>query len=262
MSRTNARIPLEVLAGWQEDDLDRVVPLIADEAELLPLRSQLEGTRYVGPDGARQMAKDLRSDWQDLSFEPDEIHHDDEVVVTIGRLTARPIGGGPPIDSRIGWRWTLRAGQIAFGQAHSDPDEALRLAGLANSTGRDVALVRKHYAAFNRDDVPGIIDTLDLDVEIVGSDERAAGARERFRGHHDAARFFAEIKELVADNEVVILSLEARPGRVEASVRLRGTLRATERSGSLPAMHFFTIADGLIARIETYRPDWRPGVGS
>ena len=123
--------------------------------------------------------------------------------------------------------------------------------------GRDVALVRRHYDAFNRDDVAGIIATLDPEVEILGSDERAGGARERFRGHTQATTFFAEIKELVADNDVWVLSLDARPGRVEASVRLRGTLRATERSGSLPAIHFFSIANELISRIETYRPDWR-----
>ena len=68
---------------------------------------------------------------------------------------------------------------------------------------------------------------------------------------------FAEIKEAVAHNDVAVLSLDARPGRVEASVRLHGTVRSSERSGSLPAIHFFAIRDGLIGRIETYRPDWR-----
>jgi len=257
VSRSNARIPVAALAGWQESDLDSVVPLIAPEAELRPLRSQVEEARYVGPAGAREIAEDLRRDWKSLAFEPEETHEDGENVVLLGRLTAEARASTLEIDTRIGWRWIVRDGQITFGQAHSDPDEALRLAGLEHTTGRDVALVRRHYDAFNRDDVAGIVATLDPEIEIVGSDERAAGSRERFRGHSQATTFFQGIKELVADNEVRVLSLDARPGRVEASVRLRGTLKASDRSGSLPAIHFFTIANGVIARIETYRPDWR-----
>lgn len=257
MSARNARIPVAALAGWQEDELDKVVPLVAPDAELRPLRSQLEGTSYVGPQGARQIAADLRRDWSTISFEADEIHEDGETVVLIGALRATSRHSGAEVDTRIGWRWLVRDRRIAFGQAHSDPAEALRRAGLDRTTARDVAVVRRHYAAFNQNDVPGIVATLDPEVEIVGSDERAAGRRERFRGHTQAATFFAEIKELVADNQVHVLSLDARPGRVEATVRLRGTLRSSERSGSLPAMHVFLLSRGLIARIETYRPDWR-----
>lgn len=257
MSPSTARIPVAALAAWQESDLDSVVTLIAPDAELRPLRSQLEQTHYVGPEGARAVAEDLERDWAELTFDPDETHEDGETVVVIGHLRARARDSGAEIDTRVGWHWIVRDGQISFGQAHSDPEEALRIAGLDRTTGRDVALVRRHYDAFNRDDVAGIVATLDKDVEIVGNDERAGGAPERFRGHAQATTFFREIKELVADNDVHVLSLDARPGRVEASVRLRGTLRATDRSGSLPAIHFFTITNGLIARIETYRPDWR-----
>ena len=252
-----ARIPVAALAGWQENDLDSVVPLIAPDAELRPLQVQRERTQYVGPAGAREIADDLERDWAELIFEPDEIHEDGERVVVIGHLTAQARAGGTDLDARIGWHWVVRDGQITFGQAHSDPAEALRLAGLERTTGRDVALVRRHYEAFNDDDVGGIVATLDPEVEIVGSDERAGGARERFHGHAQATTFFRGIKELVAENDVHVLSLDARPGRVEASVRLLGTLKASDRSGSLPAIHFFTIVNGLIARIETYRPDWR-----
>jgi ketosteroid isomerase-like protein len=257
VSPSNARIPLAALAGWQADDLETVVSLVAPEAELRPLGSQLEETHYVGPEGARAVAEDLRRDWAELTFDPDETHEDGETVVVIGQLRARARDSGAEVDTRVGWHWVVRDGLITFGQAHSDPGEALRVAGLDRTTARDVALVRRHYDAFNRDDVAGVIATLDKDVEIVGNDERAGGAPERFRGHAQATTFFREIKELVADNDVYVLSLDARPGRVEASVRLRGTLRASERSGSLPAIHFFTIANGLIGRIETYRPNWR-----
>jgi ketosteroid isomerase-like protein len=177
----------------------------------------------------------------------EEVHQDGESVVVIGRRASTVVAG----------RWIVRDGKIVESHGHADPDEALRLAGLADSTALDIELVRRHYAAFNHDDVDAIVATLDPDVRILGTDERGAGTLELYSGIEQARGFFAEIKEEIADNEAIVLSLDARPGRVEASVRLSGTIRATERSGSLPAVHIFTISDGLIAQIETYRPDWR-----
>ena len=257
MSRSNAGIAIEALAAWQDRDVDRVAPLVAGQAELRPLRSQLENTRYIGPEGARQIDEDLARDWQSLSFEPDESHEEGENVVLVGRLRARPRFSGAEIDTRIGWRWVVRGGLIEFGQAHSDPIEALRQAGLAATTGREVALVRRHYEAYNRGEIPAVLATLRPDVEILESDERGSGEVARYRGQVGAAGFFNGIRELVADNEARVLSLEAQPGRIDASVRLHGTLRSSNRSGSIPAVHFFTLRDGLIARIETFRPNWR-----
>jgi ketosteroid isomerase-like protein len=257
MSASNARIVHEVLAAWQERRPERVVGLIAPEAEIRPLRAQLESTGYVGEAGMLRMWADLDSDWAQLEFDPDETHHDGDDVVVLGRVAGRSHGAGAEIDTRMGWRWIVQGGLIAHARSYSEPGDALRAAGLAETTGRDVALVRRHYEAFNRDDLDGVAGTLHAEVEIVGSDERGGGRLELHKGREQATAFFAEIKSLVTDNEVSVLSLDARPGRVEASVRLRGTLRESERSGSLPAIHFFAIRDGLIARIETYRPDWR-----
>jgi ketosteroid isomerase-like protein len=257
VSAGSARIVHEAFAAWQERDPDRIAGLIAPEVEFLPLRAQLESTSYVGEAGMRQMWEDLDRDWAQLEFDLEETHHDGDDVVVIGRISGRSHEAGAEIDTRIGWHWIVQAGRITFARSYSDPGEALRAAGLAETTARDVAVVRRHYAAFNRDDVAAIAETLHPEVEILGSDERGGGRLELYTGREEATAFFKEIKEAFANNDVAVLSLDARPGRVEASVRLHGTVRATERSGSLPAVHFFATRDGLIARIETYRPDWR-----
>ena len=257
MSAGNARIVHEALAAWQERDPERVAGLLAPGVEFLPLRAQLESTSYVGEAGMRRAWADLDRDWAALEFDPEETHHDGGDVVVIGRVSGRSHEAGAEIDTRIGWHWIVEGGLITLARSYSEPGEAIRAAGFAETTARDVALVRRHYAAFNRDDVAAITETLHPDIEILGSDERGGGRLELYKGRDESAAFFAEIKEAVANNDVAVLSLDARPGRVEASVRLHGTVRATERSGSLPAVHFFAIRDGLIARIETYRPDWR-----
>jgi ketosteroid isomerase-like protein len=178
----------------------------------------------------------------------EEVHSDGDHVVVVRRSDE---------GDRAAVHYVIRGDEVASEEPFSDPAEALRAAGLAETTGRDVLVVRRHYAAFNGDDLGAIAETLHPEVEILGSDERGGGRLELYSGREEATAFFAEIKEAVEHNDVAVLSLDARPGRVEASVRLHGTVRSTDRSGSLPAIHFFAIRDGLIARIETYRPDWR-----
>ena len=124
------------------------------------------------------------------------------------------------------------------------------------TTDRDVELVRRHYAAYDRGDIDGMIATLHPDAEIVSYDER--GRHERvWRGRSAARGLFVEIHMLVADIRAEILSLKSRPGHVEVTLGLHGTRRDTGASGPIPAVHVHEIRDGLIARIETYRPDWR-----
>lgn len=257
MAGPNAQIVRDALDAWRERDFARLEDLIHPRAELRPLRAQLERTEYVGAQGARQVAQDLERDWEDLEIDVDEIHEEGQTVAVLGRLTARGRASGASIDMRIGWHWIVRDGQITYGAAHSEPEEALQQAELSGVTHENISAVRRHYEAFNDGDVDRIAATLHPEIEIFGGDERAAGARERYRGIAEAREFFGEIKELVADNWVETLMLEATPQRVVASIRLHGTLRGTENPGALPAVHFFTIREGLIARIETYRPDWR-----
>ena len=182
------------------------------------------------------------------SFEVEELHEDGEHVVAIGWTED---------GHRAARRWIVHDGSVNRDEWYSDPDEALRAAGLDESTGHDVALVRRHYAAFGDGNLVAMTATLHPEVQIFVNDERAGGQREEHRGREEALALFDEIWTLVDDHGVDLLSAKATPGRVQASIRLHGVVRATGRMGPLPAIHFFTVSDGLISRIETYRPDWR-----
>ena len=183
-------------------------------------------------------------------FEAEEVHAAGSEVVVVGAKT----------DDRVAWRGTIANGELVSAPTRATPDDALREAGLADTTGRDVDLVRRHYAAYNRADAEAVLATLHPEVEILVRDERAGGRSETYRSHEEAAAFFAGIWQLVADNRVEILTLDATTGRVEASVRLSGRIRSTGLEGWVPAVHFFAIADRLIAKIETFRPDWRAAI--
>ena len=126
----NAEIVRSILAAWGTGDVEQMVRSIAAEAELLPLRAQLEGTAYRGPGGMRQFWEDLNADWEDLRLPISELRERGDSVVAICRLTARGRASGVDIDVRIGTLWELRDGEVMRLESFSDPADALRGAGL------------------------------------------------------------------------------------------------------------------------------------
>ena len=132
----------------------------------------------------------------------------------------------------------------------------------ANETAADDAAqenlkaVRLHYDAFASRDVDALVAGLDPKVVISIRDEHGRSAGEPIRGRDGARAFFEDIHAAVANPTVEIERLRADGNKVLAQVSLGGTLRDQEISGAIPAVHLFTVIDGLICEIRTHRPDW------
>jgi ketosteroid isomerase-like protein len=126
-----------------------------------------------------------------------------------------------------------------------------------DSAPKNLKLVRTHYAAFASGDLDGLVDGLDPDVAINVHDEHGKAAERPIRGRADARSFFEGINAAITDSTVEIERLRGDGNRVLAQVTLGGTMRDTGITGSIPAVHLFTIHDGLITEIRTHRPDWR-----
>ncbi len=122
---------------------------------------------------------------------------------------------------------------------------------------RNTKLVRLHYAAFASGDLDGLVDGLDEGVAISVHDEHGKAAEQPIRGRAGARSFFEGIDAAITDSTVEIERLRADGNRVLAQITLGGTLRETGITGSIPAVHLFTLHDGLITEIRTHRPDWR-----
>ena len=118
-------------------------------------------------------------------------------------------------------------------------------------------LVRLHYAAFASHDIDGIVAGLDPDIVIVVHDEHGTDTGELIVGLDAARAFFEGIAEAVTNTTVDINVLRGDGNRVLAQIAIGGTIRDTGRSGTIPAVHLFTLHDGLITEIRTHRPDWR-----
>jgi ketosteroid isomerase-like protein len=122
---------------------------------------------------------------------------------------------------------------------------------------QNLKLVRLHYAAFACGDLDGLVDGLDPDVAINVHDEHGKAAERPIRGRASARSFFEGIGAAITHSTVEIERLRADGNRVLAQITLGGTMRDTGVTGSIPAVHLFTLHDGLITEIRTHRPDWR-----
>jgi steroid delta-isomerase-like uncharacterized protein len=123
------------------------------------------------------------------------------------------------------------------------------------------ALIRRYYEAFNRGDIPGMLDCVTDDVvHDVNQGERRLG-KDRF--HAFCARMAHHYKERLED----ITVMETADGRrAAAEFNVHGTYLQTEtglpaatgQTYVLPAGTFFALRDGKIARITTYYnlTDW------
>jgi ketosteroid isomerase-like protein len=121
-------------------------------------------------------------------------------------------------------------------------------------TESDVEVVRRHYHAFNRGDLEALVEGLDPEVEFTGGDARAAlELGGPHRGRDAVRRYFAQLFETFAQNQVEVVKVEDDGDRLIASVYLHGPFRDTGIGGALPAVHVFTVRHGLILANCMYR---------
>ena len=128
MSEREIEIVRSVVAAWDRGDVDEMERWIAADAELRPLRAQLEGTVYRGPEGLRELWDDLNADWEDLKLPVDELREVGDKVLALGRLVARGRASGIDLEVPIGQLWEVRDGRVVGMVAYSDPEDAVRAA--------------------------------------------------------------------------------------------------------------------------------------
>jgi ketosteroid isomerase-like protein len=85
---------------------------------------------YEGADGARTFLEAWRDAWETWELEVDALHDAGERVVSVMRQHGRSKAAGMPVEMSFAMVWTLRDGKEARMDMYSDPDEALRAAGL------------------------------------------------------------------------------------------------------------------------------------
>ncbi len=118
------------MAGFNDRDFERMAAELSEDAELYPLRAQLEGKSYRGPAGVREMFADFDEDWEQLRVEIDELRDAGDQVAVRCHLRSRGRTSGVDLEVPIGFVWRFRDGKAVYMRSYSEPDDALRAAGL------------------------------------------------------------------------------------------------------------------------------------
>jgi ketosteroid isomerase-like protein len=82
-------------------------------------------------EGMAQFIAMLRETWSEWRFEPEQYLDAEERVIVSGRILAKGVASGVPIELDTTHVWTVRAGRATFFQAYRDRSEALEAAGLS-----------------------------------------------------------------------------------------------------------------------------------
>jgi ketosteroid isomerase-like protein len=130
VSAENVQIIRRLVQAFNDRDLDAMAQYMQPGAELYPLRAQLEGKAYRGHDGLREMLADFDQDWDFVRMDADEFRDAGDQVVVLGRLRARGRISRVDLDVPMGFVWRLRDGKVVYARSFSEPDDALRAAGL------------------------------------------------------------------------------------------------------------------------------------
>jgi ketosteroid isomerase-like protein len=125
----NLAIVRRATDAFNARDIEAFAAELDPDVELETLRAQLEGKRYRGRDGVREMFADFDEDWEYLRIEIDDLREAGEQVVLLGRLLSRGRASGVDLDVPIGFVWRLRDGKIVHGKTFSQQADALRAVG-------------------------------------------------------------------------------------------------------------------------------------
>ena len=130
MSAQNVESVRRFVEAFNERDVDAIAAELGGDAELYPLRAQLEGKSYRGVAGVREMFADFDEDWQYLRIQVDDIRDAGDQVAVVGRVRSRGRTSGVDLEVPIGFAFKFREGKAVYSRSYSEPDDALRAVGL------------------------------------------------------------------------------------------------------------------------------------
>jgi ketosteroid isomerase-like protein len=135
MSQENVEIVRRGYELFSEGNLEGVMDLISDEAELpdaggLGLGDTAAGTRR-GPDGFLQGSQDALDAFEDYRVEPQEFIDAGDVVVVPVRISGRGRASGATQEVRLVHLWVLRDGKAIRNEIYRTTAEALEAVGLS-----------------------------------------------------------------------------------------------------------------------------------
>jgi ketosteroid isomerase-like protein len=116
----------------------------------------------------------------------------------------------------------------------------------------NVELIKRGYEAWNRNDLEGVLQDLDPELEWLPR-LGAAGVRATlYRGHEGVLAYKREVEEALGGIHVDVLSIEDLGEHVLAHIRATGQGSASGAQVEADGFHLWTIHAGRAIRFATY----------
>jgi ketosteroid isomerase-like protein len=131
MARDNVEIVRAVLDAWNEQRLDSVSHLIADDITWLEVEGRLDSAGSELKGRGRVLTGMDSEAWQSYRLEPETVVELNGYVLAILQEIGRGRASGLEVEGRWGYVVTVRDGKIERVEAYRDPRRALDAAGIS-----------------------------------------------------------------------------------------------------------------------------------
>jgi ketosteroid isomerase-like protein len=146
---------------WREDRAEEaLIGLDPDFEWVVP--NHPEGDVRYGPEATIAFFRDWIEPWQELHVDWELREGAPDRVLAIITMSGRGRESGAPVEMRVGQLWTFRDRRARRMVMYYDVDEALRAAGLAPKSPRDLA--REGFQAYQDGGIDAVLPTLAEDV--------------------------------------------------------------------------------------------------
>lgn len=120
-------------AGYEamgQGDFQTVLDLMDPRIEIRDRPEIPDPQTYRGRDGVLAAMQRNSDGFEDFEMIPESFVENGEMIVVTILMRGRGRVSGAPVEERIAHLWTVRDGNAVALQVYSDPDDALRAAGL------------------------------------------------------------------------------------------------------------------------------------
>ena len=131
MSEENVESMRAVIEAFGRRDVEMLTALLAEDAEIVPIRAALENTVFRGPDAAAEWHAAVDESWEELTVELQGARNRGDWVVGFGPLRGRGRESGAAIDIEAAAAAHFHDGLITSLQFFTTRAAALEAAGLS-----------------------------------------------------------------------------------------------------------------------------------
>ena len=131
MSQENVQAVEAAVRAYNDRDVDALLGVLDADAELVPMRSLVEGGSYRGHQGVRRLLAEMNEEWSRFEIHPDTLREMADSVLLLAHFELRGRASGMEASAPAAWVFDCRGGKITQIRAYSDQEQALRAVGQA-----------------------------------------------------------------------------------------------------------------------------------